>query len=534
MTTSTAKTAICYGRFSTTEQSKGYSLERQKTKAIEFATLQGWTVEKFIFDEGKSAFHGRNLQRGAALYDFELEASEGLHKGKVLVVENIDRLSRQGARAVAKLIWGLNECGVDVATYHDDQIYRAENSDMLEIFGMILKAQMGHEESRKKSQRIQASWENRYKGIAAGTHNKPLPHVPHWVDFEDGVYSLNEYRTQVLNEIYDWYLAGEGIHRIVTKLNDRNEPIWTIYKNRNQNGWFYSYIYRLLTKRTVLGEYITLKGETIATDFFPQAVSTDKFNQVQSLLGMKKGNHKRNGNLNRNLLTHLVFCWECGGGAHFLRPTESTQTYTKISGEVVTYQRKGKSKLRCDRARRKLQCTNDFILNYDTIEATILDGLLPELITRHTVSDRTAGLRERIANQVRQRAADEGRLANIVEAIADGQGKALLAKMAELEGAVERHTQEIEATQKELDIELAKPSDKDDITLIQQLRSELESDDPDIRIPARGRVNIALRRLLKRIELVNDSFKVWISNTEWYHFDENGTMIESEVVWKAA
>lgn len=111
-----SQNAIIYARFSSAEQSKGYSLERQRTHGLQFATDKGWSVEKTITDEGRSAFHGANRLEGSALHEFELEARNGLHRGKVLVVENIDRLSRQGAKAAAQLIWGLNEHGVDVAT----------------------------------------------------------------------------------------------------------------------------------------------------------------------------------------------------------------------------------------------------------------------------------------------------------------------------------------------------------------------------------------------------------------------------------
>ncbi len=73
---------------------------------------------------------------------------------------------------------------------------------------------------------------------------------------------------KVLNEIYDRYIDGSGIHRIATILNGRGEPTWTpADHDRAQNGWFYSYIYRLLTKRAVLGEYVTNDGKILAVDF---------------------------------------------------------------------------------------------------------------------------------------------------------------------------------------------------------------------------------------------------------------------------
>jgi DNA invertase Pin-like site-specific DNA recombinase len=114
---------ILYSRFSSHEQAQGHSVERQRTNGREYIEAQGWTLESVISDEALSAFKGANREEGAQLHKFEFEARNGLHRGKALVVENIDRLSRQGAKAAAQLIWSLNENGVDVATWHDGYVY---------------------------------------------------------------------------------------------------------------------------------------------------------------------------------------------------------------------------------------------------------------------------------------------------------------------------------------------------------------------------------------------------------------------------
>ena len=162
-----AKIAILYARFSSMEQAKGFSLERQLTEGRQFIESKGWLLENEIVDKGRSAFHGDNRAEGTELHKLELEARAGLHSGKVLVVENIDRLSRQGAKAAAQLIWALNEAGVSVATSHDDYLYHADrqNTDMMELFSIIIKAQLSYEESLKKSERTKSTWRNRHSKI---------------------------------------------------------------------------------------------------------------------------------------------------------------------------------------------------------------------------------------------------------------------------------------------------------------------------------------------------------------------------------
>jgi DNA invertase Pin-like site-specific DNA recombinase len=527
------KLAICYGRFSTQEQAKGYSLERQKTLATEYATSQGWTVEKSIFDEGKSAFHGGNREEGAALFEFEAEARQGIHRGKVLVVENIDRLSRQGARAAAQLIWSLNEAGVDVATYQDRQLYRAENTDMMEVFRLIIIAQQAHEESKNKSNRTKATWAKRIKAIESGKAI-PIPHYPKWIDFVDGQYVLNEHRVRVLNEVFDLYISGKGISSIAVHLNKRSEPVWTEVGNHVGNGWFYSYIWRLLTNRAVLGEYLTADGKLLSASFYPQAISSEKWNRAQAALNLRKSNVKVERSRNRNLLKGMVFCGCCGGGVRYEHGTKSTKHYTRKDGSVHVYPVRRNPYLRCDRARREHNCDNDINLLYHTVEATILEGMLPLLIDRETASAKSVELQGQVAEAARLVDAAQVRLNNVVEAIENGAGLAFIERSKALEAEILQHKERQAHLEAALAIEESKPSTRDDTALIAELKAEITHEDDERREPARARVNYALRRLIKRIDLETGGYRIWLSDDEWYLFDTKGVMLESQQVWKAA
>lgn len=532
------QTAVIYIRVSSTEQKDGLGLERQKTKAFEFAAEHSWYVEKVISDEGKSAFHGANMLEGAALHQFELEARQGLHKGKVLLVEHINRLSRQGAKQAAQLIWSLNGFGVDVATFStsDRHIYRAgDGGDMIDIFKVVILADQAHQESKVKSGYTKATWEKRFAAMADGTQTKPIPHTPTWIDRIDGKLVLNEHRTAVLNEIYDLYINGVGIHRIVTILNDRGEAGWSTAVNRSKNGWFYSYVWRLLTKRAVLGEYVTGDGKTIAADFYPQAITAEKFNRAQVALGMRKSNRKVPSTRNNSLLTKLVYCSECGGGAHFEETGHRDQTYKRKNGETAYYRRQRYRRLRCDRARRKHNCDNPTILKYDVIEKTVLDELLPRLVDRPQEGKAVKELRVSIAELGRQVALKQQQQSNLLDALGDGASKAVMGRLAALEAETEAQQKELEAKNKQLAILLAAPSDKDDTALIAGLRAELESKDDEIRTYARGRVNMALRRLVHRIEITPyDTFIIWPDEDTWWRFDENGLLLDGEQIWRVA
>src|SRR5215467_1963131 len=92
--------AYSYIRFSTPEQAKGDSLRRQTELSERYAREHGLTLDdKLTFrDLGKSAFRGKNAQEGE-LGDFIKAVEDGrIKRGSYLLVENLDRLSRQPAR----------------------------------------------------------------------------------------------------------------------------------------------------------------------------------------------------------------------------------------------------------------------------------------------------------------------------------------------------------------------------------------------------------------------------------------------------
>ncbi|WP_017665405.1 recombinase family protein [Porphyrobacter sp. AAP82] len=520
------QSAILYARFSTTEQAKGYSLERQLSEGRRYIEQKGWLLEKEISDQGKSAYHGYNRLEGAELHTFEEEAKAGLHKGKVLVVENLDRLSRQGAKAAAQFIWSLNEYGVSVATTHDNQIYKAESTgnDMMELFSIIIKAQLSYEESFKKSERSKSSWASRHAKIRDGSKATTAIKAPAWIDKKDGVYVLNEHRVKVLNEIYDLYLDGIGIYKIVQILNDRKEPVWAVRERDGKGGWYLPYVHRLLKKRAVLGEYVALTGETLATDYYPQAISAEKFNRVQAMINSKgrTGGHayKRMS----NLLSGIVICGVCEGTAGYENKGTNNINYTKKSGERVVYKRRHYERLRCDNARRKHTCSNNTLYDYKTVEACVLDNLGRLLIEEKEAETRVSIHRERIAELSRQIEVKASQLENLIDALAGGS-KAVAARIVALEEEIDTLKTALEDAEINADAEESEPTRNRHLEIVEALRMEINDPDPDKRFFARSKVNSSLKRIVDRIYLSQDgSFLVFGYDKDvWLMFERDGT-----------
>lgn len=517
-----SKPAYLYARFSSQGQREGHSIERQLTHGREFAGQHGWTVVEHLTDEAKSAFKGANREVGAELYEFERRAREGhFQNGAVLVCENVDRLSRQGAKAAARLIWALNDAGVDVATYHDDEIYKAgSNGDFMDIFGLIIKAQMSHEESANKSRRSNAGWLKIHSAIEAGDKTAYSRQCPAWLDIADGKYVLNEHRAELVRQIFDWYVKGIGSLSIIAKLNAIGEKSWSIEKRyKDAKHWTPRYLHKLLTTPAVMGEYVTLKGETLSTDYYPQVIDADTFHKAQLV---RKDRTTLGGNERKraeNLFSGIIKCGECGYSAVLQR-----RTFTSKSKPPRTY-----AYLRCNDARYKATaCDNNAVISYAVIERTILDEMLPRIATGERGSDVLSAFDVQIAEAQRKLDVQQKQLDNIVDAIAEGiAAKPLAQKAATVEAEIETLTASIADLRKQRGMEAAKPARSEDTNAVEALRSQLESEDEEIRFEARTRTNISLRRLIHKIEIyANGTFSVWTGPQIWWHFDSKGEMME--------
>ncbi|MCZ5970924.1 recombinase family protein, partial [Escherichia coli] len=75
-----------------------------------------------------------------------------------LLIESLDRLSRQAVDRASELLRNILRSGVDVVTLSDGEHYTRESlRDPLSLIKSILIMQRSHEESLRKSERIQAA-----------------------------------------------------------------------------------------------------------------------------------------------------------------------------------------------------------------------------------------------------------------------------------------------------------------------------------------------------------------------------------------
>jgi DNA invertase Pin-like site-specific DNA recombinase len=363
--------AYSYERFSTRGQMKGDSMRRQSAGAEAFAHKHGLRLVKSYHDFGVSAYRGKNKTEGA-LGDFIQQVKDGkVKKGSVLIVEALDRISREKVGEALPWFMDVLKTGVRIGIVRDDKILD-ENSvnDLIQLVGGLLSMAAANDESAKKSHRVRESWIGRREKAVKGAV------CPSWLylDPETNTYKANANRVKIVEEIFDLTIAGLGTYTISRMFNERKEPLWDNAVGKQvekRKGWHPTTIYNILTNRAVLGFHQpgavgedgskVKVGEEIA-GYYPKVIDEDVWLRAQA--ARKKSTAGAKGKMLTNLLGDIAECSHCH--SHMKIITSQIPKSRKDGGNVFRY-------LVCSNANKKLGCTETGRFNYDEVEAAILD-----------------------------------------------------------------------------------------------------------------------------------------------------------------
>ena len=161
-----AAIAYSYVRFSTPEQSRGDSLRRQTEAAAAWcdrndARLDASTT---LHDLGKSAYKGAHLKnpdRNALATFLKLVEDGKVARGSFLVIESLDRLTREHIRPALTLLLNLIEAGVRVVQLKPVEVVYDDNVEPMTLMMALMELSRGNSESKVKSQRIGAAYKNK-------------------------------------------------------------------------------------------------------------------------------------------------------------------------------------------------------------------------------------------------------------------------------------------------------------------------------------------------------------------------------------
>jgi DNA invertase Pin-like site-specific DNA recombinase len=311
--------AYSYVRFSTEEQAKGDSLRRQTEAAQKYAAAHGMELDKELklSDLGVSAFRGKNADTGA-LGGFQRAIEDGtVEPGAILIVESLDRVSRQAARKAVRILEDIVDLGVDVVTLDTNTRYTKASLNGIDFLVAILHLMRAHGESERKSGLLKAAWSNkRSKAVADRTVMTKL--VPTWMTLDAKRRPvLVPERAATVRLMVRMKLKGAGYMAIAAHLNREG-----VAPFRRAAQWQKSIVHKILTSPALVGTFtpsirehkdgkLLLHAQEPIPNYFPPVISEDTFSRLQQTLSapQARGRHAKRGAA--SILAGLARCPEC-------------------------------------------------------------------------------------------------------------------------------------------------------------------------------------------------------------------------------
>lgn len=451
-----------YNRLSSHEQLQGDGLRRQTAGTAKWASENEMPFDESLSDLGVSAFTGDNTRTGA-LAEFKTRSERGeIPRGSVLVMESLDRMTRQNLKEGLYLLLGLMRQGIDIVTLGEPSYrFRAgsnDDTDMMDMMYAMMSLARGRNESVIKSKRVTEAWsQKRERARRSGDVLTDL--TPAWIAVvevgEDSHYELIPDRAEVVRKIFAWAAPPLrlGNRAIAKRLTAAGEDTWQrgFWRDadgkpvapRKADGWQSSYIQKILNNRAVLGEMQPctkprggerLEAGNPVPDFYPRAISEDQWHAAHFGRSGRQFTGGKSDAFN-SVVRGLTFCGVCGGG--------------------MAYEDKGKDttpKFICAKAQR-LRCTHRRRYEYIKTEGFLMIALgdrasgIVARASEHRVELESAAdvqrakiadlivRRDRLVQAIEGGAVEAaGRLSEIRAQLGDAE-RALQASMIEIHGA---------------------------------------------------------------------------------------------------
>lgn len=489
--------AFSYIRFSSPEQARGDSLRRQLQAAQEWCAKRGLELDDTLRDLGRSAYRGGHVQFGALRSFLDLVEAGEIEKGSVLIVESLDRLSREAVLDALPRLLDLIAAGIAIVTLADGQEYsdtrlRADPSPLIMSLLIMMRA---HEESQTKGLRVGKAWSEKRRR-AAEERQAMTAMCPGWIRLvggpRTGRYELIPERAEIVQRIFEMTVAGQGRRAIARALNAERVPTWGVGKKKGAL-WHDSYIQKILLSGAAIGRFEPLgkraggngSAGVEIEGYYPAAISEDLYYAAMAAASMRRKGEGRPAAGHRNLLRGLAKCASCGSNLVI----------------VDKGKRSAGRKLICGRAHAAAEgCTDRTYYPYHRLETLTLAAVSDRLDALMLSSrDRAYAVRLQRDTEVARRAERQARLDNLLELVAAaGNGATLAAQVAQLQKEIDAASAEI----KKLNalVKAAEGADREDpAASFLELQRQLRETEGDDHVRVRAAVTQRLRGLVDRV-----------------------------------
>jgi DNA invertase Pin-like site-specific DNA recombinase len=305
--------AYSYLRFSHPDQAKGDSLRRQTELRDAWLQQNGVTLDTTLTleDKGVSGFTGEhrdNPDRHALAAFVQLVKTGRIVRGSYLIVESLDRLSREDIIPALSLLLDLIQSGIRVVQLLPVETTYDAQANPMNIMMAIMELSRGHSESAMKSERIGRAWRNKKK--RAAERLEPLSaRSPAWLKLVKGKWQVIKKSAATIQKIFRLAAAGYGLSVIVRKLNAEKVPV----VGRSEH-WSRGSMAKLLVNRSVIGEYQPHIGRgrkrkpdgDAIPGYFPAIVTLDVWNASRASAESRRTMGKMVAKVGVNLFTGFI------------------------------------------------------------------------------------------------------------------------------------------------------------------------------------------------------------------------------------
>jgi DNA invertase Pin-like site-specific DNA recombinase len=289
--------AYSYLRFSTPEQAKGDSIRRQ-TQARD-AWLASHPDVKLdtslkMTDAGRSAFQRTDPETYALAQFVELVKSGRVKPGSYLLVENLDRLSREEAGEAVELFLSIVNRGVVIVQLMPTVLEFRKPVNTMSLMFAIVELSRGHSESAAKSNRGREVWARKQR--EASPTKIVTTKLPAWIVESDGRLVLDEKRAATVRRLFKMCSEGMGSYTIAKALNEDDVPVLgrEVVKGARVR-WADATVRCILTSRAAIGEYIPYNRRNKSSkpqakpvpNYFPAVVDEATFQKAQRAIATR-------------------------------------------------------------------------------------------------------------------------------------------------------------------------------------------------------------------------------------------------------
>lgn len=373
-----------YIRWSSDAQTDGSTLARQRSLALEYVEKQGYSANEIeeILDEGVSAFSSKNSKKGK-LSEFIDDIRSGRKSNDgVLLLENLDRLSRDNIFNADDLFKELLSYGLTIVTTMDGKEYSKAKilENPMDLLQSILLFSRAHDESKTKSIRTKSSAvkviEAHKQGIRADDGYalavNSVGNNMWWADCGNiGSKACRQYSVKphpiyfpIAKEMIAMAKQGDSIRTVAEYLNNKakTDELYQAPSTSTDGAWTHSRISKFYTSPALYGEKIlNINGQKYVLDnYYPKLMSEDEFNRFQAIRQVKYSKSKIE-NKRISLLTGMgiLRCGFCGGTMYTTGKSNGKRRYICRTGH---YSKKDDINKKCTQWSFQAEWAEDTVL----------------------------------------------------------------------------------------------------------------------------------------------------------------------------